>query len=191
MCASSVPTVATQLAHTKALAVKAWWLCCRNAFVQVQDFVQQRFPGTEVLGTTYPVATPKVLLARGVLVLQIGIAAVALAGEQIFQALNVPPPQLYLQYKDKKGAILLGAWFIGNMFQNSLLSTGAFEVYSNGQQVRSVSLTVQGSPYLLCQSASSEMTMVLQIFSKLQTNRMPSIDELMEGLVRTLQPEIS
>ena len=33
--------------------------------------------------------------------------------------------------------------------------------------------------------------MVLQIFSKLQTNRMPSIDELMGGLVRTLQPEIS
>ena len=131
------------------MAAKAGRLCCRNAFVQVQDFVQQHFPGTEVLGVTYPVATHKVLLARGVLVVQLGIAAIALAGEQIFQALNVPPPQLYLQYKDKKGAILLGTWFIGNMFQNSLLSTGAFEVYSNGQQVQSFSVTVQYSPYLL------------------------------------------
>lgn len=32
---------------------------CRGAFVQVRDLIQSQFPGTEVLGTGYPVPLPK------------------------------------------------------------------------------------------------------------------------------------
>ncbi len=43
----------------------------------------------------------------------------------------------YLQgLKDKRLGIIAGAWFAGNMLSNSLLSTGAFEVYYDGQLVR-------------------------------------------------------
>lgn len=75
-------------------------------------------------------------MARMVMFTQIGVAVVILAGEQIFGALNIPQPQLYLQLREKKMGVLLGAWILGNMIQNSLSATGAFEVYSNGEQVR-------------------------------------------------------
>lgn len=76
------------------------------------------------------------MLGRVVTFGQIGIAAVMLAGDQIFQALAMPPPPLYLQLREKKTGVLMGTWIVGNMIQNSLSATGAFEVYSNGELVR-------------------------------------------------------
>ena len=75
------------------------------------------------------------LLARAVLFLQIGISLLAFGGDGIFRALNMPPPAIYLQYRDKKTGVVLGAWIIGNMIQNALTQTGAFEVYSAGELV--------------------------------------------------------
>lgn len=56
-------------------------------------------------------------------------------GDQIFAALGVPPPELYNQVKEKKLAMAMAVWFLGNMLHNSLTSTGAFEVFYDGQQV--------------------------------------------------------
>jgi selT/selW/selH-like putative selenoprotein len=57
---------------------------------------------------------------------------------------------LYQKYQDKKMFIILGAYFGLNMLQNMLSSTGAFEIFLNDQL----------------------------IFSKLQTNRIPTLKEL-------------
>lgn len=79
-------------------------------------------------------------------------------GDQIFAALGVPPPELYNQVKEKKLAMAMAVWFLGNMLHNSLTSTGAFEVFYDGQQV----------------------------FSKLQSNRMPNIDEILHRIAQAM-----
>ena len=66
---------------------------------------------------------------------QLGIVAIALAGDHIFPALGMQPPALYLQYRDNKVGVCLGAWIVGNLLQNSLTATGAFEIYSAGEKV--------------------------------------------------------
>lgn len=132
----------------------------KGAFVQVSHFVEAHFPGTEVLGVEYPVAFHKALMAKAVMVGQLGITAVALAGDRIFPALGIAPPALYVQYRDNKVGVVLGSWIAGNLLQNSLTATGAFEVYSAGEKV----------------------------FSKLETGRMPTLDELTDGFQRTLRP---
>ena len=78
------------------------------------------------------------LLAKAIFVAQLGISAVALAGDRIFQALNMQPPPIYEQYKDKKMGVIVGVWILGNMIQNGLTQTGAFEIYSNGKLVRAL-----------------------------------------------------
>ena len=82
------------------------------------------------------VATLQELLAKAVFIAQICISALALAGDGIFQALNIRPPAVYEQYKDKKMGVVIGVWILGNMIQNGLTQTGAFEIYSNGELVR-------------------------------------------------------
>ncbi|EIE21618.1 hypothetical protein COCSUDRAFT_56825 [Coccomyxa subellipsoidea C-169] len=93
-------------------------------------------------------------MSKVVAVAQYGSIGVLLGGEQLFGALGVPVPELYQQYKDKRTGIVMGVWLLGNALQNQLVSTGAFEVYYDGQRV----------------------------FSKLETSRVPSLDELIDLL---------
>jgi len=48
-----------------------------------------------------------------------------------------PFPPLYEQIREKKMFVGLGAWIVGNSITQGLTSTGAFEVYYNGQIVSS------------------------------------------------------
>lgn len=75
------------------------------------------------------------LLGKVVLLAQIAITAIAFAGDAIFRSLNMAPPPIYLEYRDKKTGVLAAVWIIGNMIQNALTQTGAFEVYSAGELV--------------------------------------------------------
>lgn len=75
------------------------------------------------------------LLAKGVTVLQLGISLLAFAGDSIFRALDIPPPAVYVQYRERKMGVVLGTWIVGNLIQNTLTQTGAFEVYSSGELV--------------------------------------------------------
>lgn len=125
----------------------------------------QQFPGMEVLGTSYPIPAHKVIscssailllpvnstcrgqmlapfvmvqaaIAKMVTAAQFGAIGFMLAGEQVCGALGVPVPELYQQYKEKKSGIILAIWFLGNALHNQLTATGAFEVYYDGQLVR-------------------------------------------------------
>lgn len=56
---------------------------------------------------------------------------------------------------------MAGAWFFGNIVSNSLMSTGAFEIYANGSLV----------------------------FSKIKEGRLPTADEFFGGLDKALKIE--
>lgn len=73
-------------------------------------------------------------------------------GGNFIPAINNHP--LYQRLQDKRMIILLGGYFGLNMLQNALSTTGAFEVSLNGKT----------------------------IFSKIASNRMPTIDDLLTHL---------
>ena len=90
---------------------------------------------------------------------QLGAISVAVAGEQLAGALGIAVPAQYFQVlREKRMVIIMGAWFLGNTISNGLTSTGAFEVFADGQLV----------------------------FSKLATGRMPNMQELLGGVQRAL-----
>ncbi|KAL4536530.1 hypothetical protein Ndes2526A_g06046 [Nannochloris sp. 'desiccata'] len=93
-------------------------------------------------------------LARVMTFIQYAAIAFALAGQQICETLGMTalfPPTLWPQLAEKRFSIVIGAFFFGNTIINSMVSTGAFEVLY-GPEV---------------------------IFSKIDTGRMPRMDELL------------
>lgn len=131
----------------------------RGAYMQVTQMAERHFPGMQAVGSNYPVPDWKMALVRALQAVQYGLLAVCMFGDQIFQYLGVAPPQLYVQnvVPNRFGAVI-GVWFVGNMLVNTLQSTGAFEVYFDGQL----------------------------IFSKLQMGRMPTVPEIFEPMERII-----
>lgn len=99
-------------------------------------------------------------IAQAVLVVQICAIAFILASDTILAALNLQlPPDWRQTLQEKRMAYVMGAWFLGNTIKNSLLSTGAFEVFYDGEL----------------------------IFSKLATQRMPGLNEVFQGIQEAME----
>ena len=87
---------------------------------------------TTALTSPFPL---QAALSQLVFYAQMAVIAVMLLGDKLFEFLAVAPPELYQQVKEKRFAIIMACWFLGNMVHNSLTATGAFEVFYDGSQV--------------------------------------------------------
>eukprot|EP01025_Chloroclados_australasicus_P028824 TRINITY_DN2857_c0_g1_i1.p5 TRINITY_DN2857_c0_g1~~TRINITY_DN2857_c0_g1_i1.p5 ORF type:complete len:134 (-),score=16.58 TRINITY_DN2857_c0_g1_i1:665-1066(-) len=113
----------------------------------------------EVLGTMYPIPVYKKTLAQVTQALQMGSMGVVFFGEQLRQFVGISEdmvPTWYQQMQQNKIGVAMGIWFVGNAVNDQLVSTGAFEVYYNGQL----------------------------IFSKLDKGRLPNLAEIFDGIER-------
>ena len=61
----------------------------------MKNMLESSFPGVEVILANYPPLLPKRLLSKVVPVVQFGIIATIMAGEQIFPRLGMAPPPWY------------------------------------------------------------------------------------------------
>jgi selT/selW/selH-like putative selenoprotein len=123
----------------------------RNNFLGLKTFVESKYPEFvgNVYGELYPPHPMRVAIAQmGSYVWFAGIALM-FGGESIFKALGMETPDFVVQLNNNKMAAFMGL-FLMNSVANSLVATGAFEIYVNDDL----------------------------IFSKLQAGRFPSGDEL-------------
>ena len=120
-------------------------------------------------GTAYPIPTLNIALANIVAIARNAVILFALGGDALFNALNASPygtspmvQQAFALYKThispNKIGWMAGSWFLGNIAANSLMSTGAFEIYANG----------------------------ILVFSKIKTGRLPTPEEFWGGLEQAL-----
>lgn len=128
--------------------------------MHAQQGLAQRFPAIEVIPSNYPPAKHKVVLAKVLGYVQWAVIGSAIFAERLLPALGYDlSPEMLQAIKDKRFGTILGAWFIGNMAVNSCTSTGAFEVFYDGQLV----------------------------YSKLQTGQLPTMQELFAGIEGLMQ----
>ncbi|KAJ8550930.1 hypothetical protein K7X08_000300 [Anisodus acutangulus] len=108
----------------------------RGTAVTMKNMLDSQFLGVHVSLANYPPPLPKRLLGKVVPVFQFGIIGLVMAGEQIFPRLGfaVPPPWFY-QLRANRFGTMATTWLLGNFFQSMLQSSGAFEVYVNGELV--------------------------------------------------------
>ncbi|KAJ7959831.1 SelT-like protein [Quillaja saponaria] len=131
----------------------------RGTAVTMKNMLENAFPGIDVALANYPPSMPKRLLSKAVPVLQIGVIGIVVAGEQIFPMLGfIAPPPWYYSLRANKFGTIASVWLLGNSLQSFLQSSGAFEVYFNGELV----------------------------FSKLKENRFPGEIELKDFIGRKM-----
>lgn len=105
----------------------------------MKKMLETSFPGIDVILSNYPPAFPKRVLGKVVPVLQIGVIAIITAGDQIFPRLGMAPPPWYFSLRANRFGAIASTWLFGNFLQSTLQSSGAFEVYCDGELVRDVS----------------------------------------------------
>lgn len=104
--------------------------------MQVKQLIEQQYPGVQVTGSNYPISAVKQAAAQAVSVVQMGGFAMVIFGDKVFNILGTPPPPFYTQnIANNRFGAGVGLWFVGNLIQNQLVSTGAFEVYYDGNLV--------------------------------------------------------
>ena len=111
---------------------------CRGNAVTMKNMLESQFPGVTVVLANYPPPLPKRLLSKVVPVVQIGVIGIVMAGEQIFPRLGfIAPPPWYYSLRANRFGTISTTWLLGNFLQSFLQSSGAFEVYCNGELVKS------------------------------------------------------
>ena len=110
--------------------------CGRGHAVTMKNMLEAAFPGLNVVLENYPPTTPKRVLSKVVTVAQVGIIGTIVFGDKILPRLGIMnPPPWYHSLRANKFRSLASVWMFGNFVQSSLQSTGAFEVYCNGELV--------------------------------------------------------
>ncbi|KAI0501924.1 hypothetical protein KFK09_016869 [Dendrobium nobile] len=117
----------------------------RGTAVNIKNMLEASFPGIEIILSNYPPAFPKRIASKAVPVAQVGLITIIVAGEHIFPRLGMVPPPWYYSLRANKFGALASTWLLGNFLQSSLQSSGAFEVFCNGELVFS-KLTEQRFP---------------------------------------------
>lgn len=127
----------------------------KKNFVGLRNFFEDKYPELRgnIHGDTYPPPLYATSIATLTSYIWMGGIAVLMFGDQIFGALGMPVPDLVKKMSENK-PVAFFALFVINNIGSSLVSTGAFEIYVNDDL----------------------------IFSKLQTGRFPTLDELMAAV---------
>ncbi|KAG8054871.1 hypothetical protein GUJ93_ZPchr0001g31763 [Zizania palustris] len=107
----------------------------RGNAVTMKRMLETSFPGIHVVLENYPPPFPKRTLGKAVPFLQVGAMATLMAGDQIFPRFGMVPPPWYYSLRANRFGTMATIWLFGNFAQSFLQSSGAFEVYCNGQLV--------------------------------------------------------
>ena len=127
-------------------------------YLEVKNFIENdsrysvKFLGN-ISGSNYPPPKYAVIIANLTSALWLIGLLLVFMGESIFKSLKIQEPELFTTIKNNKVTTIVILFFM-NSFGNSQLATGAFEIYIDG----------------------------LLVYSKLQTKRLPTADDLVFAL---------
>ena len=81
-------------------------------FEEYAQFIHQNFPMVHIEGDNYPPPRPRQMLASFISMAKLAVMAIVLLGErlQIWENLNIDPPQAYLWATQNKVCLLSFIW---------------------------------------------------------------------------------
>lgn len=133
----------------------------RNVFEQYSEIVRTHCPHISVVGEPYPPSKFKVSLSRILTILKYTLIVIICLDLNPFSFLNISTPLFYSWAIKNKIHACMMLFFLPNLLQSYLMTTGAFEI-----------------------SVDDAL-----IWSKLQTGRLPSNDEFIEILQQYKNPK--
>lgn len=124
----------------------------RNMFEQYSHIIRERFPEINIIGENYSPSPYRVHTAQFLSSFKLVIIGVIMFGVNPFTHFNIQTPNFFLWATENKMYATMMIFFISNAIETQLISSGAFEIFLND----------------------------IQIWSKLQSERMPHEKELMQ-----------
>lgn len=124
----------------------------RKAFEDYTNIVHERYPQISVRGATYDPPGFNLYFSRGIFIMKLLLIAIILPSFDIFEAFGQPTPSWWRFCTENKLYACMMIFFVGNMLEAQLISSGAFEISLND----------------------------VPVWSKLQTGRIPAPQELFE-----------
>lgn len=126
----------------------------RNMFEQYSAMVLQRYPDLNIVGENYAPVAWKLYITQFLGTFKILLIGIVIFGQNPFVYLQMPTPNIFNWATENKLYASLMIFFISNAIETQLITSGAFEIYLND----------------------------MQIWSKLQSDRIPHEKELLQML---------
>lgn len=104
----------------------------RGYFNQVKEHLENNYSNISVIPSDYPLSTTRKILYYIVTFFQFGLIIVVFCGKYIKEQLNGIIPGNYFDWiEENKMVVGMGAFFFGNILNNNITNSGAFEMYCN------------------------------------------------------------
>lgn len=97
--------------------------------------MHSNFKNVKVEGSEYPITKFRRILSYFSKVICMLIILITIFIDKLTDYYSLLPDSIVETMKNKKTMIIIGTFFIGNIMNNMLTSTGAFEVFLNGNKV--------------------------------------------------------
>merc|ERR1712127_385897 len=150
-----IPSLKMKTTNKQTLKFSFCFSCgYRNMFEQYSQMISARFPGIKIIGENYAPSQSRIFIAQFIGAFKMVLIGLILFTFNPFDYVNMPTPALYNWAKENKLYACLMTFFLSNAIETQLITSGAFEIYLND----------------------------IQIWSKLQSDRMPHEKELMQIL---------
>ncbi|VDM60689.1 unnamed protein product [Angiostrongylus costaricensis] len=124
----------------------------KQAYEQFSMAVHEKYPEMPIEGSNYPADKWKEYLAHTINILKIAAIAMIITGRNPFLNIGLGEPAILLWAQSNKISACMMLFLLTNMVESTLMSTGAFEIYLDKEQ----------------------------IWSKLESGRVPSPQELIQ-----------
>ncbi|CAL2045043.1 unnamed protein product [Caenorhabditis brenneri] len=124
----------------------------KQAFMQFSDLANEKYPDILIDGDNFAPALWKTYLAQAIGIVKSVLLIIIMTGTNPFETLGFGYPQLLQRAHNNKLSFGMLLYLLANMIESCLLSTGAFEIFLNGEQ----------------------------IWSKIETGRVPSPEEFIQ-----------
>jgi len=131
----------------------------RNAFEQMAQAIRDRYPGLQVEGGNFPPPPLRQMVAQTLSALKFIFIIILISGQNPFVHLNLATPDAVTWAMENKVYACMMIFFLSNMIETQLISTGAFEIDFNG----------------------------INLWSKIQTGRIPSGPELFQMIESNME----
>lgn len=104
----------------------------RGYFNQVKEYLEKNYSNISVIPSDFPLSQTRKILYYLVTFFQISIILAAFSGNYIKPYLIGIVPENYLDWiEGNKMIVGMGGFLIGNMLNNNITNSGAFEIYCN------------------------------------------------------------
>uniref|UniRef100_A0A915DH52 SelT-like protein n=1 Tax=Ditylenchus dipsaci TaxID=166011 RepID=A0A915DH52_9BILA len=130
----------------------------RQAFDQFSQIIQEKYPGVVIEGANFPPTQIKAFVSQFIGVAKIALIVMVIVGRDPFASMGIATPGIFNWMLSNKLSSCLMLFMLSNSIEGMMMSTGAFEIYLGEEQ----------------------------IWSKLESGRVPSPVELIQAIDSSL-----